>query len=283
MLPTRASRATTTTNGRTAVRSYDMIDPFYVCRISTCVESTLLRLRSATPWVDSVDVPSVTATASPPALTPRRRELLEAALHVVADEGLRGLTHRAVDRRAGLPEGTCSAYFRTRQALQARADRVRRRDAGRGRGRARRRARSRARATRRGRSALTLALFERWLDERELLRGQARAVAGGAARPGARRGPDRLAHPAGGRRRRRSCRRRHRSTATARAEALVASFDGLLIARPAEAAARTPARFLSGSLALVLHALSAGPSRDDAHVPAGTRSLSPRLGPCPKP
>ena len=41
-----------------------------------------------------------------------------AAVHVMADEGLRGLTHRAVDRRAGLPEGTCSAYFRTRQALQ---------------------------------------------------------------------------------------------------------------------------------------------------------------------
>ena len=72
----------------------------------------------STPWVDSVDVPSVTATASPPELTPRRRELLEAAVHVVADEGLRGLTHRAVDRRAGLPEGTCSAYLRTRQALQ---------------------------------------------------------------------------------------------------------------------------------------------------------------------
>ena len=63
-------------------------------------------------------MPSVTAAPSQPALTPRRRELLDAALHVVADEGLRGLTHRAVDRRAGLPEGTCSAYFRTREALQ---------------------------------------------------------------------------------------------------------------------------------------------------------------------
>lgn len=52
-------------------------------------------------------------------LSPRRRRLLDAALHVIADEGLRGLTHRAVDRRAGLPEGSCSAYWRTRQALQA--------------------------------------------------------------------------------------------------------------------------------------------------------------------
>ena len=63
-------------------------------------------------------MPSVTAASSRQALTPRRRELLDAALHVVAEEGLRGLTHRAVDRRAGLPEGTCSAYFRTREALQ---------------------------------------------------------------------------------------------------------------------------------------------------------------------
>jgi DNA-binding transcriptional regulator YbjK len=54
-----------------------------------------------------------------PELSPRRRRLLEAALHVIADEVLRGLTHRAVDRRAGLPEGSCSAYLRTRHALQA--------------------------------------------------------------------------------------------------------------------------------------------------------------------
>lgn len=59
-------------------------------------------------------MPSIT----PLELSPRRRELMEAGLHVVAAEGLRGLTHRAVDRRAGLPEGSCSAYFRTREALQ---------------------------------------------------------------------------------------------------------------------------------------------------------------------
>ena len=47
----------------------------------------------------------------------RRAELLEAAVGVVAESGLRGLTHRAVDARAGLPEGTCSAYLRTRGAL----------------------------------------------------------------------------------------------------------------------------------------------------------------------
>jgi len=49
--------------------------------------------------------------------SPRRRQLLDAALHVIADQGLRGLTHRAVDRQAGLPEGSCSAYLRTREAL----------------------------------------------------------------------------------------------------------------------------------------------------------------------
>jgi len=43
--------------------------------------------------------------------------LLGAARHVVAEQGLRGLTHRAVDRAAGLPEGSCSAYLRTRKAL----------------------------------------------------------------------------------------------------------------------------------------------------------------------
>lgn len=51
-------------------------------------------------------------------LTPRRRQILDAALAVVVEHGLRGLTHRAVDRRAGLPEGSTSAYLRTRRALQ---------------------------------------------------------------------------------------------------------------------------------------------------------------------
>jgi DNA-binding transcriptional regulator YbjK len=198
-------------------------------------------------------VPSVTATASPAELTPRRRELLEAAVHVVADEGLRGLTHRAVDRRAGLPEGTCSAYFRTRQALQvavtqyvaaAMAADV---DAlaaelvectG-----------DEARAV-----ALTLALFERWLDEREPLvaklelsleapRNPAVAEALAASRTRLVGVVDGLLSPAA------------RERGDARAEALVASFDGLLIA-----ALQKPQRgrraFLSGSLALVMHALN---------------------------
>lgn len=56
-------------------------------------------------------------TPPPSARGGRRAELLVAAVDVVADLGLRGLTHRAVDARAGLPEGTCSAYLRTRGAL----------------------------------------------------------------------------------------------------------------------------------------------------------------------
>ena len=50
-------------------------------------------------------------------LSPRRRLLVDAAIEVVAAHGLRGLTHRAVDREAGLPEGSCSAYLRTRHAM----------------------------------------------------------------------------------------------------------------------------------------------------------------------
>ncbi|MFE7615337.1 TetR/AcrR family transcriptional regulator [Streptomyces sp. NPDC057496] len=49
--------------------------------------------------------------------TDRRTALADAAIEVLADEGMRGLTHRAVDRAAGLPPGTTSAYFRTRRAL----------------------------------------------------------------------------------------------------------------------------------------------------------------------
>lgn len=49
--------------------------------------------------------------------TDRRTVLADAAIDVLAEEGMRGLTHRAVDRAAALPPGTTSAYFRTRQAL----------------------------------------------------------------------------------------------------------------------------------------------------------------------
>lgn len=47
----------------------------------------------------------------------RRTQLLDAALAVVADKGMKGLTHRAVDAAAGLAEGTTSNYYRNRNAL----------------------------------------------------------------------------------------------------------------------------------------------------------------------
>lgn len=49
--------------------------------------------------------------------TDRRTLLADAAIDVLAETGIRGLTHRAVDRAASLPPGTTSAYYRTRQAL----------------------------------------------------------------------------------------------------------------------------------------------------------------------
>lgn len=55
----------------------------------------------------------------------RRAELADAALAVLAREGGRGLTHRAVDEEAGVPTGTASNYFRNRPALVAAiADRI---------------------------------------------------------------------------------------------------------------------------------------------------------------
>jgi DNA-binding transcriptional regulator YbjK len=53
----------------------------------------------------------------PETFSMRQVTLLAAAVRVVARGGLRGLTHRAVDHEAGLPEGSCSAYMRTRLAL----------------------------------------------------------------------------------------------------------------------------------------------------------------------
>ena len=47
----------------------------------------------------------------------RTKQVGDAAVAVLADHGARGLTHRAVDRAAGLPPGTTSNYARTREAL----------------------------------------------------------------------------------------------------------------------------------------------------------------------
>lgn len=59
--------------------------------------------------------PGKARTAPDPAR--RKVEIADAALLVLANEGSRGLTHRAVDEAAGLPSGSTSNYFRTRDAL----------------------------------------------------------------------------------------------------------------------------------------------------------------------
>jgi DNA-binding transcriptional regulator YbjK len=60
----------------------------------------------------------------------RRHLLCDAAIELLADSGAKGLSHLKVDRRASMPDGTTSVYFRTRSALMyAVAERVAQRDA----------------------------------------------------------------------------------------------------------------------------------------------------------
>ncbi|MFD5100016.1 TetR/AcrR family transcriptional regulator [Streptomyces albidochromogenes] len=51
----------------------------------------------------------------------RRAALVDAAIEVLAREGARGLTFRAVDAEAGVPAGTASNYFANRDALLTQA------------------------------------------------------------------------------------------------------------------------------------------------------------------
>ena len=48
-----------------------------------------------------------------------RDRALDAALALVGEQGIRALTHARVDERAGLPRGSTSNWFRTRDALVA--------------------------------------------------------------------------------------------------------------------------------------------------------------------
>ncbi|CAL9478742.1 hypothetical protein SUDANB95_02970 [Actinosynnema sp. ALI-1.44] len=58
-------------------------------------------------------------------MTTRRELLCDTVISVLAAEGGRGLTHRAVDRAAGVPLGTTKNYFPTREALlRAAAERM---------------------------------------------------------------------------------------------------------------------------------------------------------------
>ncbi|PJJ72966.1 DNA-binding transcriptional regulator YbjK [Diaminobutyricimonas aerilata] len=51
------------------------------------------------------------------AASDRRASIADAAIRIVAREGLRSLTHRAVDRELDLPTGSTSYYVRTRKQL----------------------------------------------------------------------------------------------------------------------------------------------------------------------
>lgn len=55
----------------------------------------------------------------------RRALIADTVIALLADSGRRGVTHRAVDAAAGLPAGSTSYYYRTREALlTAAADRL---------------------------------------------------------------------------------------------------------------------------------------------------------------
>ncbi|MEN8654322.1 TetR/AcrR family transcriptional regulator [Streptomyces sp. 21So2-11] len=56
-------------------------------------------------------------TAPTTAPAPRAELIADAALTLLVERGMRGLTHRAVDELAGLPQGSTSNYARTRLAL----------------------------------------------------------------------------------------------------------------------------------------------------------------------
>jgi DNA-binding transcriptional regulator YbjK len=185
--------------------------------------------------------------------SPRRRQLLDAALHVLADEGLKGLTHRAVDRRAGLPEGSCSAYLRTRRALQAAlAEDV----AERLLGDVDRLADDLAAADEPDGVGAAIALLQRWLEQRELLVARLELTMAASRDPelagllAAQRGRlielvERIMTATG------------KEHGAARAEALVASYDGVLLAALLKPAAeRGP--FLARSLDLLGSGLAGG-------------------------
>ncbi|MFD6155972.1 TetR/AcrR family transcriptional regulator [Nocardia sp. NPDC060256] len=57
--------------------------------------------------------------------TDRRTLIVDAAIDLIAAQGLRALTHRALDTALDLPAGSASYYFRTKRALiEAIVDRI---------------------------------------------------------------------------------------------------------------------------------------------------------------
>lgn len=54
---------------------------------------------------------------APPRNLSRRNALTDAAIEILGTRGIHQLSHRAVDEATGLPAGTTSNYFRSRDAL----------------------------------------------------------------------------------------------------------------------------------------------------------------------
>jgi DNA-binding transcriptional regulator YbjK len=50
-------------------------------------------------------------------VTTTRERALDAAVELIGEQGIRALVHARVDERAGLPKGSTSNWFRTRDAL----------------------------------------------------------------------------------------------------------------------------------------------------------------------
>ncbi|MEV6247464.1 TetR/AcrR family transcriptional regulator [Streptomyces sp. NPDC051742] len=71
-------------------------------------------MTASKPATASAPVPDPEAPAS---RASRAERIGDAALDLLVERGMRGLTHRAVDERAGLPQGSTSNHARTRQAL----------------------------------------------------------------------------------------------------------------------------------------------------------------------
>lgn len=62
---------------------------------------------------------------APPQNLQRRQAIADSTIAVLARDGVHGLSHRAVDEEAGLPAGTTSNYFRSRDTLlESAAERV---------------------------------------------------------------------------------------------------------------------------------------------------------------
>ncbi|WP_217250549.1 TetR/AcrR family transcriptional regulator [Streptomyces sp. AC602_WCS936] len=62
-------------------------------------------------------MPARTASPAPSTGASRADLVADTALALLAERGMRGLTHRAVDEAAALPQGSTSNVARTRQAL----------------------------------------------------------------------------------------------------------------------------------------------------------------------